>query len=54
MIDPTRLITYLIAVITLISTPGPGQTLVVTQSIAGGHKAGILTSLGLSAGTLVS
>lgn len=53
MIDPTRLTTYLITVIALISTPGPGQTLVVTQSIAGGHKAGILTSLGLSAGTLV-
>ena len=53
MIDPARLITYLIAVITLISTPGPGQTLVVTHSIAGGYKAGILTSLGLSAGTLV-
>jgi threonine/homoserine/homoserine lactone efflux protein len=53
MIDPARLITYLIAVITLISTPGLGQTLVVTQSIVGGHKAGILTSLELSSGMLV-
>jgi threonine/homoserine/homoserine lactone efflux protein len=53
MIDPARLITYLIAVITLMFTPGPAQTLVVTRSIAGGHKAGILTSFGIIAGTLV-
>ncbi len=53
MIDPARLITYLIAVITLMFTPGPAQTLVVTRSIAGGHKAGLLTSFGIIAGTLV-
>jgi threonine/homoserine/homoserine lactone efflux protein len=37
----------------LIASPGPGQALVIARAVTLGLRAGVLTSLGLNAGTLV-
>lgn len=53
LFDVTTLLTYSIAAFALVLAPGPGQALVITRSVEGGTRAGILTSLGLEVGTLV-
>jgi threonine/homoserine/homoserine lactone efflux protein len=51
--DVQTLATYSIAAFALVLAPGPGQALVVTRSVEGGTRSGILTSFGLEIGTLV-
>lgn len=53
MFESTILMTYLAAVIAIVLAPGPGQALVITQTIGSGRTMGLLTSLGLNVGTLV-
>jgi threonine/homoserine/homoserine lactone efflux protein len=48
-----ELLAYTLAVVVLILTPGPNMILVLTRSIAGGPRAGLVTSLGVELGTLV-
>lgn len=52
LFDIPTLIAYCAASILLVVTPGPGQALVVARTLAGGHKAGVLTAVGLEIGTL--
>lgn len=46
MIDTTILLPYLLACLLFTVVPGPGVTVVVANSLAGGTRAGVLTVLG--------
>lgn len=50
--DVSTLLTYSVAAFALVLAPGPGQALVITRSVDGGVRSGILTCLGLEIGTL--
>jgi threonine/homoserine/homoserine lactone efflux protein len=52
-VDPAVLLAYALAALALVIAPGPGQALVLTRTVEGGRRAGLLTSLGLEIGTLV-
>jgi len=51
LFDAHTLITYVLAVIVLVLTPGPGQALIIAYTIKGGSKHGVLAALGLEFGT---
>jgi threonine/homoserine/homoserine lactone efflux protein len=53
LFDWQTLLTYCVAAIALIISPGPGQALVIARTIQGGTRAGVLTACGLQVGTLV-
>jgi threonine/homoserine/homoserine lactone efflux protein len=53
MIDTATLIAFSIAALFLLIIPGPGIMYLLVRSISQGRKAGFISSLGLSAGTLV-
>lgn len=53
MIDPQTLLLFCIASLVLALTPGPDMMLVVARSAAQGRSAGLVTQLGISAGSLV-
>ena len=53
MIHATTFITFLSASILLAITPGPGIMYVLTRSLAGGRREGILSSLGTLVGGFV-
>lgn len=50
MIDFATLSTYVVVVFGLFLIPGPAVLLVVTRSVQGGRKTGILTGLGIAVG----
>jgi threonine/homoserine/homoserine lactone efflux protein len=52
-IDPTTFMTYCVAALALVVAPGPGQALVVTRTIQGGVRSGVMTAAGLAIGTLL-
>jgi threonine/homoserine/homoserine lactone efflux protein len=49
----THLLTYVLVVLALFLVPGPAVLLILTQSIAGGRKVGLATSLGIAMGDAV-
>jgi len=53
MFDAQTLFAFLIASTAIILAPGPAQALVLSRTLAGGRKAGLLTAVGLNAATLV-
>lgn len=53
LFDWQTLLTYCVAAIALVISPGPGQALVIARTIQGGTRAGILTACGLQIGTLM-
>lgn len=50
MFDVTHLLTYVLAVLALFLVPGPAVILTLTQSLRGGRKVGVATSLGIALG----
>lgn len=53
MFETTTLLAYLTASIAIILAPGPAQALVLARTLSEGKKAGVMTAIGLNAGTLV-
>ncbi|HEX9942515.1 MAG TPA: LysE family translocator [Thermoanaerobaculia bacterium] len=53
MPESTALIAFVAAALALLITPGPAVVFVVTRSVQLGRKAGVLATLGLTAGGLV-
>ena len=51
--DPSRLGLFIGAALVLLLTPGPAVLYVVTRSVAQGPRAGLVSVLGVHAGTLV-
>ncbi|WP_109509944.1 LysE family translocator [Nocardioides speluncae] len=49
----TTLLAFLLATVTLVAIPGPNLVYIVTRSVAGGTRAGVVSALGVEAGTLV-
>jgi threonine/homoserine/homoserine lactone efflux protein len=52
MSDPHNLIVFMLATLTLNLTPGPDMLYIIARSINQGRLAGIVSSLGISAGCL--
>lgn len=52
MYDAQTFFAFLAASLVIIIAPGPAQALVLTRSLGRGPMAGVLTALGLNAGTL--
>ena len=50
-IDPALLLAYTLAALALVIAPGPAQALVLTRTVEGGTRAGLLTSVGLEIGS---
>jgi threonine/homoserine/homoserine lactone efflux protein len=53
-VDPAVLLAYALAALALVMAPGPGQAPVLTRTVESGTRGGLLTSLGLEIGTLVT
>ncbi len=53
MPDGTLLLGFIAASLVVLLTPGPGVLYVVARSISQGHRAGLVSVLGLSAGALL-
>ena len=53
MIDAHKLPLFLIASLILAATPGPGMLYVLSRTLAGGKREGILSSLGTLLGGMV-
>src|SRR5215471_13477809 len=53
MIDAHRLPVFLIASLLLAATPGPGMLYVLSRTLAGGKREGVLSSLGTFLGGMV-
>ena len=53
MPDVTTLFTFILVVLGLFLIPGPAVLLVVTRTVQGGRRTGILTGLGIAAGDFV-
>jgi threonine/homoserine/homoserine lactone efflux protein len=51
--DNTSLLTFVLAALVVLLIPGPGVLYVVTRSLVQGHRAGLISVLGLSTGALV-
>lgn len=51
--DSSALVLFLVATVTLNLTPGPDMLYVVANSVGGGRKAGVISALGIGAGTVV-
>lgn len=53
MPDPSALAVFVAASLALLITPGPAVLYIVARSLDGGRLAGLVATLGISAGTLV-
>jgi threonine/homoserine/homoserine lactone efflux protein len=53
MPDPGLYALFLVAALALLAVPGPAVLYVVSQSVEGGPRAGLLSTLGIHLGTLV-
>ena len=53
MPDPALYAVFLAAAIVLLAVPGPAVLYVVSQSIEGGRRAGLVSTVGIHCGTLV-
>ncbi len=53
MIDVDTILLFCVTAFVLIITPGPNQIYIIARSTSQGRKAGILSALGVDAGTLV-
>lgn len=53
LFDSSTLLTFGLASAALVAAPGPGQALVLTRTLQGGSRAGLLTAFGLEIGTAV-
>jgi threonine/homoserine/homoserine lactone efflux protein len=53
MFDSTRLVLFLTAAVLLAIAPGPGMLYVLTRSLAGGKREGVLSALGTFLGGMV-
>ena len=53
MFDSSTIITFLMASMAIIISPGPAQALSLANTLSGGKKAGIQTVLGLNASLIV-
>lgn len=53
MIDPSTIILFAGAAIILLIIPGPAVIYIITRSIAQGRAAGVVSALGISAGTFI-
>jgi threonine/homoserine/homoserine lactone efflux protein len=53
MLDSSTLITYIIIVLGLFLVPGPAVLLVITRTLQGGRKIGLMTGLGIASGDLI-
>ncbi|NIR53039.1 LysE family translocator [candidate division KSB1 bacterium] len=53
MIEESKLLLFLTAAIILLITPGPAVLYIITRSVDRGPLAGIVSGLGLSAGSLI-
>ena len=51
--DKIPFVAYLAACTAIILMPGPAQALTIARSISAGRKSGVLTAIGLNAGTIV-
>jgi threonine/homoserine/homoserine lactone efflux protein len=51
--EPATLLVFLVAASAIILVPGPAQALVLARTFAEGRRAGVMTALGLNAGTIV-
>src|SRR5215831_13651372 len=53
MIETQKLVLFLTASIILAATPGPGMLYVLSRTLAGGKREGVLSSLGTFLGGMV-
>lgn len=53
MLDGSTLVTFSIAALALFIIPGPAVLYIITRSLAGGRKAGLVSVAGIHAGSLV-
>jgi threonine/homoserine/homoserine lactone efflux protein len=53
LVDPSRLGLFVVAALVLLLTPGPAVLYIVTRSVDQGRRAGLVSVLGVHAGTLV-
>jgi threonine/homoserine/homoserine lactone efflux protein len=53
MPDPRTITVFVLAALVLLVTPGPAVLYIVARSIDGGRKAGLISTLGISVGTLL-
>lgn len=53
LFDTSTMLTFGLASAALVAAPGPGQALVLTRTLQGGTRAGVLTACGLEIGTVV-
>jgi threonine/homoserine/homoserine lactone efflux protein len=53
LMDITNLQLFIFATVLVVIAPGPGMLFVISRSIAGGRKAGIISALGTSTGIAV-
>jgi threonine/homoserine/homoserine lactone efflux protein len=51
LFDPSTLMTFGLATTAVVAAPGPGQALVLTRTLQGGTRSGLLTAFGLEIGT---
>jgi threonine/homoserine/homoserine lactone efflux protein len=53
VLDATTLAVYLVAAVALILSPGPDTVYVLARGAGEGHRAGVLSALGVATGVLV-
>jgi threonine/homoserine/homoserine lactone efflux protein len=53
MPEPAALLAFIVASVVLIALPGPNLVYILTRSVSHGRRAGIVSALGVEAGTLV-
>lgn len=53
LFDSSTLLAFGLTAAALVAAPGPGQALVLTRTLQGGTRSGLLTALGLEIGTAV-
>jgi threonine/homoserine/homoserine lactone efflux protein len=51
--DPGLYALFVVAALALLAVPGPAVLYIVSQSIEGGRRAGLVSTLGIHCGTLV-
>lgn len=53
MFETSTLLTFFVAGAAIIIIPGPAQAMVLARTLSDGRRAGLLTAVGLNAGTIV-
>src|SRR5437660_12318184 len=53
MLDWSRLVIFIPAVLILVITPGPNTLYIIASSLHGGYRAGVVSCLGILLGTLI-